>query len=144
MEQKFSCKSLDELPQIVDELLINFPNDRIFAFKGDLGAGKTTFIKILCKRLGVKDEVVSPTFSIINEYLTESGESIYHFDLYRINKVEEVMDIGYEDYLFSNNYCFIEWPEKIEELLPQYIVYVTIIADQNNQSRNIYFNKYKQ
>lgn len=142
MEHKLICKSIDDLPHIVEELLIHFPNDRIYAFKGNLGAGKTTFIKILCKKLGVKDEVVSPTFAIINEYLTDSVEPIYHFDFYRINKVEEVMDIGYEDYFYSNHYCLIEWPEKIEELLPQNIVYVTIVVDQNSQCRNIYFNKY--
>ncbi|MCP4552216.1 MAG: tRNA (adenosine(37)-N6)-threonylcarbamoyltransferase complex ATPase subunit type 1 TsaE [Bacteroidetes bacterium] len=141
MEQKIICKSLDELPNIVEKLLNSFPTDRIFAFKGNLGAGKTTFIKILCKKLGVKDEVVSPTFAIINEYLTESAGPIFHFDFYRINKVEEVMDIGYEEYLYSDNYCLIEWPEKIEELLPQDIVYITIIEKQDNNSRIIYFMK---
>jgi len=94
-----------------------------------MGAGKTTFIKVICHQLGATDIVQSPSFAIINEYITRAGESLYHFDFYRIKKVEEVYDIGYEDYLFSGNYCFIEWPELVEELLPAGVVRVTISGE---------------
>ncbi len=99
----------------------------VFAFYGKMGAGKTTFIKAVCEELGVTDVINSPTFSIINEYRSEStAELIYHFDFYRINKVEEAYDFGYEDYLYSGALCFIEWPELIEELLPEDTVKVRI------------------
>ena len=100
------------------KLLETFPDSRVFALYGSMGAGKTTFIKTACAVLGVADIVQSPTFSIINEYKTLTGESIYHFDFYRINKTEEVFDIGYEDYLYSGCYSFLEWPELIDSLLP--------------------------
>ena len=94
-------------------------DDTVFAFYGKMGAGKTTFIKALCKELGVEDEVNSPTFAIINEYRSATtAELIYHFDFYRIKKLDEVYDLGYEDYFYSGALCFIEWPELIEELLP--------------------------
>jgi len=94
-----------------------------------MGAGKTTLIKVLCHKLGVTDIVQSPTFAIINEYLTPVGESIYHFDFYRIKKAEEAMDIGYEDYIYSGDYCFIEWPELIGGLLPPDAIKVFIEGD---------------
>ncbi len=141
MEKTFVCKSLNDLAGIADEMLSIFPTERIFAFKGSMGAGKTTFIKVLCEKLEVINEVVSPTFAIINEYHTERFGPIYHFDFYRINKVEEVMDIGYEDYLYSGNYCLMEWPEKIENLLPKDIVYVTI-ENLDDETRSIHINKY--
>jgi tRNA threonylcarbamoyladenosine biosynthesis protein TsaE len=106
-----------------------FPDSRVFAFFGSMGAGKTTFIKAICAELGVEDIVQSPTFSIINEYKTRSGESIYHFDFYRIKKIGEVFDIGYEDYLYSGNYCFIEWPELIGPLLPDDTIRVHISGE---------------
>lgn len=140
MEHKYRCPSLKELPDIVGHLLELFPDDRIFAFKGNLGAGKTTFIKVMCDLLGVQNKVVSPTFSIINEYYSELYGPVFHFDFYRIEKIEEVMDIGYEDYFFSGNYCLMEWPEKIEQLLPRNIVYVTIV-NLDDQSRSIHFKK---
>jgi tRNA threonylcarbamoyladenosine biosynthesis protein TsaE len=141
MEKTFVCKSLNDLSGIADEMLSLFPEERIFAFKGSMGAGKTTFIKVLCEKLEVLNEVVSPTFAIINEYYAETFGPIYHFDFYRINKVEEVMDIGYEDYLYSGNYCLMEWPEKIESLLPKDIVYVTI-ETLDDETRSIHINKY--
>lgn len=99
----------------------------VFAFYGKMGAGKTTFIKSLCKELGVNDTVNSPTFSIVNEYRSdETGELIYHFDFYRVEKIEEVFDMGYEDYFYSGALCLIEWPELIEELLPGDAVRVDI------------------
>ena len=106
---------------------IDFMGDnKVFAFKGSMGAGKTTLIKAICQELGVKESVTSPTFAIINEYKDREGESIYHFDFYRINKLEEVFDFGYEDYFYSGNLCFIEWPEIVESLLPENCVMVII------------------
>jgi len=99
---------------------------RIFAFYGAMGAGKTTFIRAICEQLGSIDTVTSPTFTIINEYFTSSGESLYHFDFYRIEKAEEVLDIGFDEYLDSGRSCFIEWPEKIEHYLPDNVIRVKI------------------
>ena len=95
-----------------------------------MGAGKTTFIKVICHYLGATDIVQSPSFAIINEYQTNQGESLFHFDFYRIKKIEEAYDIGYEDYFYSGSYCFIEWPELVEELLPENTVRVYISGDQ--------------
>jgi len=117
---------LSALQETARLLLNNFPNDRIFAFYGAMGAGKTTFIKAICHELGSNDYVTSPTFALINEYSTTEGSVIYHFDFYRIKKLEEAFDLGYEDYIYSGNYCFIEWPEMIEQLLPEGIVEVRI------------------
>lgn len=117
---------LSALQESARLLLDNFPNDRIFAFYGAMGAGKTTFIKAICHELGSNDYVTSPTFALINEYSTTEGSVIYHFDFYRIKKLEEAFDLGYEDYIYSGNYCFIEWPEMIEQLLPEGIVEVRI------------------
>lgn len=121
--------SESELPRAARELLATFPGKRIFAFYGQMGAGKTTFIKAICRELGVRDEALSPTFAIINEYHTLHGEPLYHFDFYRINRLEEVYDIGYEEYLFSGHYCFLEWPELMEELLPEEAVKVQITGE---------------
>jgi tRNA threonylcarbamoyladenosine biosynthesis protein TsaE len=123
------CKSEDDLPGVADKLLTTFPGSRLFAFYGKMGAGKTTFIKVLCRRLGAIDIVQSPSFSIINEYQSRLGESVFHFDFYRIKKIEEAFDIGYEDYFYSGSYCFIEWPELIEELLPEGTVKVSITGE---------------
>jgi len=140
MEQSFICHTVEDLQYIAEKMLKLFPEDRIFAFEGNMGAGKTTFIKVLCKNLEVLNEVVSPTFAIINEYHSKKVGPVYHFDFYRINKVEEVMDIGYEDYLYSGNYCLMEWPEKIEKLLPENIVYVAI-ENLDDRSRSIHVKK---
>lgn len=111
--------SLEKISEAAREFIRQMGDDTVFAFYGKMGAGKTTFIKALCKELGVNDEVNSPTFAIINEYRSETtSELIYHFDFYRIKKLEEVYDLGYEDYFYSGALCFIEWPELIEELLP--------------------------
>jgi len=99
---------------------------KVFAFHGSMGAGKTTFIKAICEKMGVLDVVSSPTFSIVNEYHTQDGNKIYHFDCYRLEKMEEALDFGVEEYLDSGHYCFIEWPERIESLLPDDSVHVTI------------------
>ena len=117
---------LSMLQKTAKLLLDHFPEERIFALYGTMGAGRTTLIKALCKELGSEDYVTSPTFALINEYSTSTGALIYHFDFYRIKKLEEAYDLGYEDYIYSGNYCFIEWPEMIESLLPDGIVAVSI------------------
>ena len=114
------------LEKIAGELLTACGEKRVVAFYGDMGAGKTTFIRYLCQQLGVVDTVQSPTFSIINEYRTMTGDPPYHFDFYRIRKLEEVYDIGYEDYIYSGFWCFIEWPGLMEDLLPADAVVVKI------------------
>lgn len=129
--------SLDNISQTAKEFIRLMGDDTVFAFYGKMGAGKTTFIKALCKELGVEDEVNSPTFSIINEYRSQTtAELIYHFDFYRIKKLEEVYDLGYEDYFYSGALCFIEWPELVEELLPLDARKVTI-AEESDGTRTI-------
>lgn len=124
--------SLDELPAVAKEFIAQMGESTVFAFYGKMGAGKTTFIKALCESLGVSDVVNSPTFSIVNEYRSDTtGELIYHFDFYRIKKLDEVYDMGYEDYFYSGALCFIEWPELIEELLPGDAVRVTITEHED-------------
>lgn len=118
--------SIEKLLHAARELLDVFNDEHIFAFYGKMGTGKTTFIKAICRTLGSTDNITSPTFALINEYDTPSDGSIFHFDFYRINNIEEALDIGFEDYLSSDNYCLIEWPEKIAELLPVKFVKVSI------------------
>ena len=110
--------TLRELPEAAAELIRAFPDERVFAFYGSMGAGKTTFIREVCLLLGSEDIVTSPTFAIINEYHTHSGDSLFHFDFYRLKALSEVYDLGYEDYFCSGHYCLIEWPEKVAGLLP--------------------------
>ena len=107
----------DQLEQAAQLILKYADGHRVFAIYGEMGAGKTTLIQSICKQLGIKDTVTSPTFSLVNEYHFDGGERVYHFDFYRIKNIQEAYDIGYEEYFFSGNYCFIEWPEKIEPLL---------------------------
>lgn len=123
---KAEVKSLSEINHIAARFIQAHPADRIFAFYGGMGAGKTTFIKALCEEMQVLDYVTSPSFSLINEYKTENSGTIFHFDFYRIKSLREVYDIGYEDYFYSSDYCFIEWPELIEPLLPSIAVKVLI------------------
>ena len=118
--------SLDELEIAAKELITVFSNDRVFAFYGKMGAGKTTFIQSICRALGSDDNVTSPTFALINEYNTANLDSIFHFDFYRIKDIEEAYDLGYEDYIYSGSYCLIEWPEMIDSLLPEKMVTVKI------------------
>ena len=117
--------SLDKIDLAVKHFFETNPN-KVVLFNGLMGAGKTTFIKALCKHLGVKDVTTSPTFSLVNDYQTPEGKSIYHFDLYRINSEIEALDMGIEEYLYSGNCCFIEWPEKIPNLLPEKFTTVNI------------------
>jgi tRNA threonylcarbamoyladenosine biosynthesis protein TsaE len=123
------CKNESDLVPAAVQLLKAHPLSRVFAFYGKMGAGKTTLIKTLCQQLDVSDVVQSPSFSIVNEYKTTKGDSLFHFDFYRINKLDEVFDIGYEEYFYSGSYCFIEWPERIEPLLPSDTVTVSISGE---------------
>ena len=129
----------EALPEAARTFVRAIDQSTVFAFYGKMGAGKTTFIKAVCEALGVTDVVNSPTFSIVNEYRSDTtGELIYHFDFYRIQRLEEVYDMGYEDYFYSGALCFIEWPELVEELLPGDAVKVTI-EEQPDGSRIIAF-----
>ena len=131
--------ALSDLPAIAQQLLSFAGNKRIFLFHGDMGAGKTTLIKALCAELGVDTPVSSPTFAIVNEY--EGAQNrIYHFDFYRLKTQTEALDMGCEEYFYSGDYCFIEWPDKIPDMLPPHYVSVTISV-LNNTSRKISFKK---
>ena len=134
---KITITSLDNIQEAAQEFLNNLGDNKIFAFYGKMGAGKTTFIKAICEALDVDDVITSPTFAIVNEDTSNKlGEPIYHFDFYRIKKLDEVYDMGYEDYFYSGNLCFLEWPELIEDLLPEDAVKVTITANEDG-TRNI-------
>ena len=153
---EIKIKNLDDIRQAAREFINNIGSHRVFAFYGKMGAGKTTFIKAICEELGVEDVITSPTFAIVNEYTIDhspltidhssnaqpmvngqwSMVNVYHFDFYRIKKLEEVYDMGYEDYFYSGSLCFIEWPELIEELLPDDAVRVTI-AEEADGTRTV-------
>ena len=125
-------ESLDTIRQAAKEFIAGMDDRTVFAFRGNMGAGKTTFIKAICEELGVEDVINSPTFAIINEYRSsETGELIYHFDFYRIDRLEEVFDMGYEEYFYSGHLCLVEWPEKIEPLLPEDVMTVRITIDSD-------------
>ena len=126
MTERIEIKSLGEIENSAKEFLQVVGDRRVIAFYGSMGAGKTTFIKALGKILGVVDIVNSPTFTIVNEYATQAGEPVYHFDLYRLEKIEDLYNIGFEEYLDSGYYCLIEWPEMAEELLPENALKVKI------------------
>ena len=134
--KKIICNNIIDLPKIAETLLAAYPQQKIFAFRGNLGVGKTTFIKELCRKLKVTDHTGSPSFAIINEYATQTGEIIYHFDFYRIKNLKEALDLGCEDYFYSGNYCFIEWPENIAELLDDTVIYVDITI--GNQDKRVF------
>ena len=127
--------SLNELSQIAKDVIKNASN-KVLLFYGEMGVGKTTLIKEICKNLGVEDIAHSPTFSLVNEYQTNNNDTVYHFDFYRIENEEEAYDMGVEDYLYSNNWCLIEWPENIKNLLPLDAVVVKINLLENDE-RNI-------
>ena len=133
MNVTLEIPSLDKINQVAREFIRNMGDATVFAFYGNMGAGKTTFIKAICEELGINEGVNSPTFAIVNEYRSDTtGELVYHFDFYRINKIEEVYDLGYEDYFYSGALCFLEWSEKVEELLPPETVMVTIKEVENS------------
>ncbi len=132
---KTTFHTLEELPQVARCLLQEFPDERFFAFFGSMGVGKTTLIKEICAQLGVTQNVCSPTFAIVNEYTDSEGEPIYHFDFYRLKNLDEAYDIGYVEYFYSGCYCFTEWTEKIEPLLPDR--YLRIDITENNGVRTL-------
>lgn len=129
--------SLNDIDDVAKMFLEHLGDRRLIAFYGDLGVGKTTFIKSLCKLLGVTSDTKSPTFSVINVYKNSNGEEIYHFDCYRIEKIADFMNIGYEEYFNSGNYCFIEWAEKVESVLPDNVIRVSMTLNEFDQSRII-------
>ena len=137
----FENITLQDLTGIARWIIKSAENERVWIFVGDMGAGKTTFIKAVCEALGVERGIQSPTFGLVNEYYTKDKTVIYHFDFYRINHQSEVMDIGFEEYLDSGNYCFIEWPEKIPGLLPQSFLKIEILTGNNAETRT--FKVYK-
>ncbi len=139
--KKFVINSTEELYAIGAELLSLYNKERIFVFNGAMGAGKTTFIKVLCELLDVEDTVNSPTFSIVNEYVNRDEESFFHFDFYRLEKPEEATHIGVDEYFYSGSFCFIEWPEKIGNLLPEKCVYVNMGLGENDSERIISFDE---
>lgn len=126
------ANSPDDLRKVAKNLLLEYNDNTIFAFYGKMGAGKTTFIQAICRELGSADNITSPTFAIVNEYSARNNKLIYHFDFYRIKDISEAFDLGYEDYFYSDNYCFIEWPERIEQLLPENVIRIEIIAGSDN------------
>ena len=134
---EIKIQDLEHISEAAKQFVDQIGSHKVFAFYGSMGAGKTTFIKAVCEELGVEDVITSPTFAIINEYTGKEG-TIYHFDFYRIKKLEEVYDMGYEDYFYSGALCFIEWPELIEEVLPDDAVKVSI-TEKEDGSRAILF-----
>lgn len=133
---RIEIPSVDKIQEAARQFVCQMGDAKVFAFYGKMGAGKTTFIKAICQELGVEDVITSPTFALVNEYTAGDGSPIFHFDFYRIKKLEEVYDMGYEDYFYSGALCLMEWPELVEELLPQGAVAVTIHANADG-SRSI-------
>ncbi len=131
-------ENLDEIAAAAREFVDAMGDRKVFAFYGKMGAGKTTFIKAVCEELGVTDVINSPTFAIVNEYVDGRGEPIYHFDFYRIKREQEALDIGFEDYVYSGNVCFMEWPEMIENILPDDTTKVTIEEDTDGSRRIVF------
>jgi tRNA threonylcarbamoyladenosine biosynthesis protein TsaE len=132
-EKTLTASTIEDLAGVARKILDEMNEQRVFALKGLMGAGKTTLIKAFCDVLGVESMVSSPTFALVNEYTDKDALPIYHFDFYRIKKIEEVFDIGYEEYLYGDNYCFLEWPELIEGLLPDDYVNVDIEVGANEE-----------
>ena len=133
----FHIHGVEALGEVSEQLIALRGEADVIAFYGAMGAGKTTLIKDLCHRMGVTDEVNSPTFAIVNEYVTGEGDSVYHFDFYRIKKLEEAYDIGYDNYFYSGCLCLIEWPELIEPLLPDRYLRVEIGPGKDDDSREV-------
>lgn len=130
---KLELNNLSDIDTVANKFVSNMDNRKVFAFYGEMGAGKTTFIKAICTALGVTETITSPTFAIVNEYAIEDGDPIFHFDFYRIKDIDEAYDFGYEDYFYSGHLCFIEWPQLVEPLLPENVVKVQIVIENNKQ-----------
>lgn len=129
--KKIDIESLSELPKVAEAVLGELRGRSVVLFRGPMGAGKTTLISRMAAALGAEDTVTSPTFALVNQYEGEGGRRIYHFDFYRINNVEEALDLGYEEYFYSGDLCLVEWPEKIEPLLPEDAMTVTITVGED-------------
>lgn len=129
--KKIEIESLSELPKVAEAVLGELRGRSVVLFRGPMGAGKTTLISRIAAALGAEDTVTSPTFALVNQYEGEGGRRIYHFDFYRINDVEEALDLGYEEYFYSGELCLVEWPEKIEPLLPEDAMTVTITVGED-------------
>jgi tRNA threonylcarbamoyladenosine biosynthesis protein TsaE len=136
---EIKIEDLEHIHDAAREFITKMGSHKVFAFHGSMGAGKTTFTKAICEELGVEDVITSPTFAIINEYSGRDG-TIFHFDFYRIKKLEEVYDMGYEDYFYSGALCFIEWPELVEDVLPDDAVKVTI-TENSDGTRTVSFGE---
>lgn len=134
------CEQIDQLPNVAQKIIGTCSELPIWVFKGDMGAGKTTLIKAIAHEMGVKDLVSSPSFSIVNEYQNELGETFFHFDFYRIDDPEEVLEIGVDEYFYSGNYCWIEWAEKIPEYIPEEFCLISINVEEG-QKRTIKLKK---
>ena len=133
-----TIENIGQIDKAAAEFLELIGDRRLIAFHAPMGAGKTTFTAALCRALGVQEDAIgSPTFAIVNEYRTRSGEAVYHFDFYRIKKLEEVYDIGYENYFYSGNLCLLEWPDMIEPLMPEKFIRVDIALGDTDDSRKI-------
>lgn len=139
--KEIRIESLASINEAAQKFIEQIGESKVFALYGEMGAGKTTFVKAICEELGVIDTITSPTFAIINEYHSDKTDRvIYHFDFYRINKIEEAFDFGYEDYFYSGNLCFVEWPERVDPLLPEDCVRVTISVNEDD-SRTVKIEK---
>ena len=140
MELEYLIYDENELDNISEKIIQKF-SSKVFLFYGGMGVGKTAFIKKICRKLNVTDTVSSPTFSIVNEYLTNENQKIYHFDFYRTTKKSEIFDLGYEEYFYSNSFCFVEWPERIANLLPDN--YIQIRMNKVGEARQIHISEIK-
>lgn len=138
-----SCRSLDELATVAQQIIGVAHETPVWLFYGDMGAGKTTLIKALCHKWGVEDVVSSPTFALVNEYQRANGEPLYHFDFYRIDDEEEATDIGIDEYFYSQRYCLVEWPAKIRNLLPETYLRLDLRVNED-QSRTISLSRHEQ
>ncbi len=132
-------ETINDINVVAKEFLELNKDNKVFAFYGEMGTGKTTFIKAICKQLNVISQVTSPTFSIVNEYVTDTDDKIYHFDLYRLKNLEELLDVGFEEYILSDNYIFIEWPEISEDILPENTSNIYLKTNEKNNYREISF-----
>ncbi len=132
---KITCNTPQDLPMVAQTILSQYPQQRIFALRGPMGAGKTTFMHAMAQALGSTGEVSSPTFAIVNQYSLPHNDCIYHFDFYRLKNINDAYNIGLEDYLYSGCYCFMEWAEKVEELLPEDCINIYITVDNDTKNR---------
>ena len=130
---KFIVNCITELNKVAKTIIESIDEKNVICFYGKMGVGKTTLIKDICSELGVKDNVSSPTFSIVNEYISFEGKSVFHFDFYRIEDEREALDLGYEEYFYKNSLCFVEWPEKIKSLIPNNVLNVKILVDKETR-----------